>query len=118
MMDQTTKHHSELYDRIRKEIGRISVVDAHEHLPYEEMWVSAEADPRTSLGTRLSMEPDFSSLLGYAIGDLVSAGMATDAVLPGMSWGQAMVWARRAGIRTGVSCTRATLPAGKSRGRS
>ena len=85
-MDQTTKQHSELYDRIRKEIGRIWVVDAHEHLPDEEMWVSAEVDPSTSLGTRLTMEPDFSSLLGYAIGDLVAAGMPKDAVLPGMNW--------------------------------
>jgi hypothetical protein len=52
----------------------------------EEMWISVEADPRTSLGTQLSMEPDFSFLLGYAIADIVSDDMAKDAVLPGMSW--------------------------------
>jgi len=76
-----------LYDRIRTEVGGIKLVDAHEHLPSERMWLSRQLDRTSATGSvQLSPEPDFSSLLGYVYGDLVSAGMPKDAILPGMDW--------------------------------
>jgi hypothetical protein len=85
-MAESAKQKNELFKQLRKEIASIRLVDAHEHLPDEEKWISGEVSPSASLGNRLSMETDFSALLGYAIGDLVSAGMPKDAVLPGMTW--------------------------------
>jgi hypothetical protein len=76
----------ELYERLRREVGKIKLVDAHEHLPSEEQWLARELDRTSLLGyVQLSHEADFSSLLGYVHADLVSAGMPKEAILPGMS---------------------------------
>lgn len=70
---KTSPHSSELMKNIRQELGKIWLVDAHEHLPSEEDWL---ADPENS---------DFTSLLGYVRWNLVSAGMQKDALSPGIS---------------------------------
>lgn len=62
--------HGGLLPRLRKALDTIRLVDAHEHLPSENRWLEAG--------------PDVISLIGYAGGDLVSAGMDKDAVSPGM----------------------------------
>jgi predicted TIM-barrel fold metal-dependent hydrolase len=59
-----------LQPRLRKALDTIRLVDAHEHLPTETQWLAAG--------------PDVISLLGYALGDLVSAGMSKDALQPSM----------------------------------
>lgn len=64
-MDKTNLGYGELYERLRRELGNMRLVDAHEHLSSEEQWLAEEAD-FTSWG----------SFLGYANGDLVCAGMA------------------------------------------
>jgi hypothetical protein len=60
----------ELLARLRKALDKIRLVDAHEHLPSESQWLAGG--------------PDVISLIGYALGDLVSAGMSKDALPPGM----------------------------------
>lgn len=53
-----------LYENLRQEIGKMHLVDAHNHLLSEETW--------------LSTQEDWTSLLGYCVTDLVSAGMSRD----------------------------------------
>lgn len=69
-MNRTQPGHSDLYDGLRRELGNMQLVDAHDHLPSEEQWLAQDAD--------------FSSLLGYAQADMVSAGMPTSALRPEM----------------------------------
>ena len=52
---------SELMKDIRQELGKIRMVDAHEHLPDEKDWLK---NPENK---------DFTSLLGYVRWNLVSA---------------------------------------------
>ena len=59
-----------LLPRLRQALDTIRLVDAHEHLPTESQWLAAG--------------PDVISLIGYALGDLVSAGMSKDSLQPGM----------------------------------
>ena len=61
-----------MYESLRREVGKIKLVDAHEHLPSEEQWLAQKLD-RTSLSgyVQLSQEADFSALLGYVHADLV-----------------------------------------------
>jgi uncharacterized protein len=100
-----------LYEDLRLEIGRIPLVDAHDHLPSEKEWLSAQPASPTS-PPAFQREPDFSSLLGYAYWDLVSAGMPKDALRPGMSgqdkWARVSAWweyVRHMG--SGILCRRA-----------
>jgi hypothetical protein len=57
---------SDLYKSLSQELAKISLVDAHNHLPKEETWLAAK--------------DDFTTLLGYASTDLVNAGMPLDAL--------------------------------------
>ncbi len=59
----------QLYTRLRKAIGEIRAVDAHEHLPDEKIW--------------LKQSPGTAFLSGYIYCDLVSAGMPQDRDLLG-----------------------------------
>jgi predicted TIM-barrel fold metal-dependent hydrolase len=72
---------SDLYQRLRQELGAIPLVDAHEHILSEEQWLIP--DPRAPV--RYGRAGDFTMLLGYVHGDLVSAGMSKDALVPGMN---------------------------------
>jgi hypothetical protein len=57
-----------LYQRLRHELGNIWLVDAHEHLCTEEQWLAQENNA-------------ISSFLGYALTDLVCAGMPKEVLL-------------------------------------
>lgn len=57
---------NDLYRRLREELEKISLVDAHNHLPSEEAW--------------LTIKDDFTTLLGYSSSFLVNAGMSLDAL--------------------------------------
>ena len=81
-MDRDNLGYGGLYERLRKELGNMYLVDAHEHLPSEEQW--------------LAQEVNFTSLLGYAFGDMVSAGMQMReaTVFAGMSIEEKWNWIR------------------------
>jgi hypothetical protein len=67
MMRMNTQDRNKLYETLRQELASIHLVDAHSHLPSEEAW--------------LSWEEDFTSLLGYAMTDLVNAGLSRDEIV-------------------------------------
>lgn len=88
----------ELYESLRQELAKIQLVDVHEHLPSEEQWLTIEAD--------------FTSLLGYVHGDLVSAGMPMDTLLPGISVEEKwrcirLFWRHVRNMGAGLLCRRA-----------
>ena len=55
---------SDLYKNLRREIGKIQLIDAHEHLLKEKLWIT--------------LNDGLFSILGYVITDLISAGMKID----------------------------------------
>lgn len=65
-MNKPKRDREKLYDSLRKEIANIHLVDAHNHLLSEETW--------------LASEEDWTSLLGYCLTDLVTAGLSRDEV--------------------------------------
>ena len=71
-MDNSDPVRSEPYETLRTEIGKIQIVDAHNHLPTEEEWLTG---PEV-----FGYGRDFTAFLGYARGDLVKAGMPVDAL--------------------------------------
>ncbi len=100
-----------VYETLRARISEIPLVDAHDHLPSEEEWLGATPSSTIS-PPQLQREPDFSSLLGYSYGDLVSAGMPKDALRSGMSsadkWARVSAfWERVRGMGSGILCRRA-----------
>ena len=63
-MNAGSNNSKSLYERLREEIGKLWVVDVHEHLPSEEEWKAQKLD--------------LVSILGYLFRDLISAGMPKD----------------------------------------
>lgn len=64
IMKKKIQDKDKLYESLRKEIENIHLVDAHNHLLSEETW--------------LASKEDWTSLLGYCVTDLVTAGMSRD----------------------------------------
>lgn len=56
---------SDLYNRIRKELGNMTICDDHEHLNSEKAWLESDC-------------PDWTNLLGYCMTDLYVAGLPMD----------------------------------------
>ena len=71
-MSDSSPKRNDLYESLRAEIGKIPLVDAHNHLPTEEEWLTQPSV--------FGYERDFTVFLGYAKGDLVKAGMPLDAL--------------------------------------
>lgn len=100
-MDEANLGYGGLYERLRRELGNMRLVDAHEHLPSEEQW--------------LAQGSDFASMdgfLGYAAPELVIAGMPKDTLLPEMNaeekWQQIRpFWRRVRDTGSGALCRRA-----------
>jgi hypothetical protein len=80
-VNKTNPDRGKLYDTLWQELEKIGLVDAHSHLLSEEQWLT----PSAHVPVRHGREADFTALLGYVYGDLVSAGMSREAFLPGMS---------------------------------
>jgi predicted TIM-barrel fold metal-dependent hydrolase len=74
-MNSTDSDHAGLYRELRQALGEMQVVDAHEHLPSEEQWIAQASDLQSPL----------LSALGYAVDDLVCAGMPEVALSTEMS---------------------------------
>lgn len=56
---------SDLFNRIRKELGDMEICDAHDHLKSEEAWIDSDC-------------PDWTNILGYCMTDLYVAGLPMD----------------------------------------
>ena len=100
-MSQANSYHDRVYGRLRQVLDDLQLVDAHEHLASEEQWL-AQAASFGSIGT----------FLGYAIFELVVAGMPKDALFPQMSADQAWqqirpFWDYVRGTGAGSLCRRA-----------
>ena len=63
-MEKNIQNNEGLHRALREELGKIHLVDAHDHLLSEEAW--------------LAEKEDFTALLGYAWTDLTNAGMSRD----------------------------------------
>jgi hypothetical protein len=78
-MENNSRDHPSLAQRLRQRIGEIALVDAHEHLLTEEQWLA-----------NTSGFSDMAAYVGYSAYDMVSAGMPTKALDPALS--QAETW--------------------------
>ncbi len=70
----TVTGHPDLTRRLRAALADMPLVDAHEHLPSEDAWLARKSDFSA-----------WTTFLGLAHSELVSAGMPYDALRPSMS---------------------------------
>ena len=74
-MNRAKSGYGELYKALRQAVGEMQLVDAHDHLESEEHWIAQAGDPQSW----------FRSTLGYALDDLMCAGMPEQALSPDLS---------------------------------
>ena len=92
---------SRAYERLRRGLGEVELVDAHEHLSNEDQWLAQVFDFAS-----------IASFLGYVVPELVIAGMPKGAISPRMDaeekWQQVRpFWGHVRDTGSGTLCRRA-----------
>jgi len=100
-MENSSRDHPALAQRLRQRIGEIGLVDAHEHLLTEEQWRA-----------NTTGYWDMAAYVGYSATDMVSAGMPTKAFDPALSQAEAWeygrpFWPHVRNMGPGILCRRA-----------